>query len=113
MTSNTISKVWKEVEPKFQRDFNVRETLTLLTHNKLIWWSWGVNPNTVKNLTDKCLMFKVQGRKFKGFVCVTLGWEDLYQYHLVSNDYKLKETHEGIFFDELVSRIDDRIESVQ
>ncbi len=112
MNRNTISKVWNVVESKFQREFNVRETLSLVTYNKIIWFSWGVNLNTVKNLSDKCLLFKVNGRKFKGFVCVTLGWEDLYQVHLVSNDYQLKESMEGIFFDELVKRIDDRIESV-
>lgn len=110
MNAKTIAKVWSVVEPKFQREFNVGETMTLLKHNLGVWWSWGVNYNTIKNLGGKCLIFKPNGRYFKGFVCVTLGWEDLYQVHFVGNDYKIKHSMEGVYFDMLVNAIDEYIE---
>lgn len=112
MNVNTISKVWGIMEPHFQREFSVSETFKVLTHNRPIWWSWGVNKKTIKNLNSRCLMFKVQGRLFKGFVCITLGWEDLYQVRLITEKYTVKKEFTGIYFDELVQIIDDNIESV-
>jgi hypothetical protein len=111
MNVKTIAKVWAVVEPKFQREFNLSETYQVLTHNKVVWWSWGVNPSTIKNLDGKCMIFKPNGRYFKGFVCITLGWEDLYQVHFVSNDYKLKKSIEGLYFDMLVDAIDAEVET--
>jgi hypothetical protein len=111
MNRETIRKVWAVVEPKLQREFNPMETYQVLTHNKLVWWSWGVNVKSISNLDNKCLVFKPNGRYFKGFVCITLGWEDLYQVHYVSNDYKLKKSVEGLYFDMLVDTIDREIET--
>ena len=111
MNRETMSKVWSVVEPKFQREFNLTETYQVLTHNKIIWGSWGVNPNTLTNFVNKCLVFKPNGRYFKGFVCVTLGWDDVYQVHFVSNDYKLKKSVDGVYFDMLVDVIDGYIET--
>lgn len=111
MNQNTINKLWAVVEPKFQREFDVKETLAVLTHDKLVWWSWGVNPKTISSLGGKCLVFKPNGRYFKGFVCITLGWEDLYQVHFVSNDYKLKKSMDEVYFDNLVIAIDNEVET--
>jgi hypothetical protein len=110
MNRETIVKVWAVVGPKFQREFNVKETYQVLTYDKNVWGSWGVNLSTIKNLDDKCLIFKPNGRYFKGFVCITLGWEDLYQVHFVSNSYKLKKSVEGVYFDNLVITIDNEVE---
>jgi hypothetical protein len=111
MNQNTINKLWAVVEPKFQREFDVKETLAVLTHNKVVWWSWGTNPKSISNLGGKCLVFKPTGRYFKGFVCVTLAWDDIYQVHFVSNTYKLKKSVEGVYFDMLVDTIDAEIET--
>lgn len=111
MNRQTIAKVWSVVEPKFQRDFDLKETYQVLTHNKIVWWSWGVNPSTIKNLDDKCMIFKPNGRYFKGFVCITLGWDDVYQVHFVGNDYKLKKSVDGVYFDMLVNTIDAEVET--
>jgi hypothetical protein len=110
MNVKTIAKVWEVVEPKFQREFDVRQTLSVLTHDTNTWGSWGVNLGTIKNLGGKCMIFKPNGRYFKGFVCITLGWEDLYQVHFVSNSYKLKKSVEGVYFDDLVITIDNEVE---
>jgi hypothetical protein len=111
MRKETMSKVWSVVEPKFQREFNLTETYQVLTHNKMIWGSWGVNPNTLTNFVNKCLVFKPNGRYFKDFVCVTLGWDDVYQVHFVDGNYKLKESIDGVYFDMLVDVIDGYIET--
>ena len=111
MQGTTIIKLLSVIEPKFQREFNVRETLGVLTHDVFAWGSWGVTPTTLTNLRNQCLVFKPNGRYFKGFVCITLGWEDLYQVHFVSNDYKLKKTVEGVYFDMLFDVIDGEIET--
>jgi hypothetical protein len=125
MNQNTINKLWAVVEPKFQREFDVRGTLStlgqnkiestgtrlILTNNSIVWASWGVNPKTICSLGGKCLVFKPNGRYFKGFVCVTLGWEDLYQVHFVDNNYKLKKSVDGVYFDMLVGVIDAEVET--
>lgn len=111
MNNQTIVKLFSVVEPKFQRNFNTEETLKVLTHNKIVWWSWGVNPTTITNFRNECLVFKPNGRYFKGFVCVTLGWDDVYQVHFVSNTYKLKKSIEGVYFDMLVDVIDGEVET--
>jgi hypothetical protein len=110
MNQKSINKVWSVMEPMLQREFEVRETLRILTHNIPVWWSWGVNRGTISSLGGKCLLFKPKGRYFKGFVCITLGWDDVYQVHLVSNDYKLKKSIEGVYFDMLVDVIDGEVE---
>lgn len=111
MNRKTIQKLWGVVEPKSQREFNPQETYQVLTHNKIVWWSWGVNPTSISNLMNKCLVFKPNGRYFKGFVCVTLGWDDVYQVHFVTNEYKLKHSIDGVYFDMLVDTIDGYIET--
>lgn len=110
MNIKTIAKVCQVIDPKLERDFNPKHTLSVLTQNIGIWWSWGVNLSTIKNLSDKCLMFKPNGRYFKGFVCITLGWDDVYKVHFVSNDYKLTKSIEGVYFDMLVNVIDAEVE---
>lgn len=110
MNQNTINKLWAVVEPKFQREFDVKETLAVLTYNRPIWWSWGVTTSSVSSLGGKCLVFKPNGRYFKGFVCITLAWDDVYQVHYVSNDYKLKKSVEGVYFDMLVDTINAEVE---
>lgn len=111
MTRETISNLWKTVESKFQREFNPRETLNVLTYNKPTWWSWRVRPKSIKNFDGRCLVFRVKGQKFRGFVCITLGWEDLYHVHFVTDKFELKESMEGIYFDELAQRIDEKVKT--
>jgi len=111
MNRETIYKVWKGIEPLTQRDFNVHETLKVLTYNQNIWGSWGVNYRTLTNLKDKCLVFKPNGRYFKDFVCVTLGWDDVYQVHFMNSTYKVVKSIDGVYFDMLVDVIDGYIET--
>jgi hypothetical protein len=93
-----------------ERNFNTQETLMVLRHNRNIFWSWGVSK--MVNLQNKGLILKVSGHHHKGWVLVTLGWEDLYKVHIVSNSGKVLYKYEGIFFDDLVDIIDNRIEKI-
>lgn len=94
-----------------ERPFNTGETLQILSNNKAIFWSWGVS--NMVNLQNKGLLLKVSGNHHKGWVLVTLGWEDLYKVKIISNNGKVLNEYEGIFFDLLVEIIDNRIEKIK
>jgi hypothetical protein len=103
----------KKINHLFQREFEVSETLQVLTHNKTIYWSWGVNE--LLNCNNKGLLMKVNGHHHKDYVLVTLGWDDTYNIYFLDNDMNIpneNEKIEGIYFDQLVEVIDNRIERV-
>lgn len=95
---------------KAEREFSVSETVFLLQVNKSIFFSWGVSK--MINVNNKSLILNVSGHHHKGWVVITLGWEDLYKVFIVSTSGKLKNEYEGIFFDSLVEIIDNRIEKI-
>jgi hypothetical protein len=93
-----------------ERDFNLHETLTVLQHNMIVWFTWGVSKKV--GLHNKGLILKVSGHHHKGWVLVTLGWEDLYKVYIIGNNGQVLNKYEGIFFDNLVEVIDNRIEKI-
>jgi hypothetical protein len=111
MNIKTVYNVMGNIKPFTQREFNCHETLMVLTQNQNVWGSWGVNPRTICGLEKKCLVFKPNGRYFKDFVCVTLGWDDVYQVHFMNSTYKVVKSIEGVYFDMLVDVIDGYIET--
>jgi len=87
-----------------------------------IVWSWGAHGWTAT--TPNTLTFKVDGHHFKGIVCITLDEsQDLYNIHFFDN-YTIsgllknpKPTNKfqsltGIYCDQLVELIDERIELI-
>jgi hypothetical protein len=94
-----------------EREFDPRETLQLLQRYQFRFWSW--NANRFTNLENKGLLFKVQGNHHKGYVLITLGYDDTYKVHIVSTQGNVKDTYEGIYFDMLFETIDDRIERIE
>jgi hypothetical protein len=107
----THQQIWSDGMNKGERPFNTQETLLLLKHNQAIFFSWGVSK--MVNLQNKGLMFKVSGNHHKGWVLVTLGWEDLYKVFIVSNTGKYLNEYTGIFFEDLQEVIDNRIEKIK
>jgi hypothetical protein len=95
---------------KGEREFDLKETLSVLQYNRSIFWSWGVSK--MINLKNKGLMMKVSGHHHKGWVLITLGWEDLYKVYIISNSGKELNAYDGVFFDDLVEIIDNRIEKI-
>lgn len=100
------------LQPLLQREFDILDTVTLLKRTNInVWYSWGVSK--MVNVDDKGLLMKVRGHHHKGYVFVTLGWEDLFQVHIISTQGNIKESIEGIFFDNLQSIIDEKVERVK
>ena len=81
--------------------------MSILRAQVVILWSWGFqNPIAVEN----GLCFKVQGFKFRGVVKVKYDeGSDLFDVSYIKSG-KVIKTMEGIFFDELVSTIDEYVE---
>ena len=73
----------------------------------MVVWSWGFNsPTAVKN----GLRFKVQGFKFRGIVEVVYNeGSDLFDVSFIKSDNVIK-TIDGVFFDMLISVIDNYVE---
>lgn len=100
----------RKIDYLFQREFNVNETLNVLSHNKMIYWSWGVSH--LYNCNDKGLLMKVSGHHHKQYVLITLNWEDTYKVDYLNRNLKVIDTHESLYFDQLVEFIDNRIERI-
>ena len=73
----------------------------------MVMWSWGFHkPIAIEN----GLRFKVQGFKFNGTVEVVYNeGNDLFDIRFIKGN-KTVETIEGVFFDVLVSTIDEYVE---
>ena len=93
-----------------EREFNPTETVNLLKMYGFKFLSWG--PNSFRNLDDKVLTFKVQGHHHKGYVVITLGWDDTYTVRLISTRGNEKFKMEGVYFDMLFDVLDERIERI-
>lgn len=106
----THSEIFSKCLDKVERDFNPQDTLRILQHNKIIFYTWGVSK--MMNLQNKGLIIKVSGNHHKGWVLITLGWEDLYKVFILSNKGDVLDKYDGIFFDDLVEVIDNRIEKI-
>jgi hypothetical protein len=98
------------IKSKFEREFNTLETLAVLTHNQPIYFSWGVS-NRV-NFNNKALVLKSNARRHKGYIVITLAWNDTYSVYLVSTHGTLKKEFKEVYFDTLVETIDNEIEKV-
>ena len=107
----TQQQIISAVSNKFEREFDANETMKVLTHNLMTYLSWGVSKKF--NINNKGLMLKVSGHHHKGWVLITLGWDDTYCVYIVSNKGEIKDEYKNVFFDELTELIDDRIERIE
>jgi len=75
-----------------------------------IIWSWGFNsPMTI----DNGLLFKVEGFIHKGWVKVIYNeGRDLFDVTLLNYQMTIVKKIDGVYFDELVSVIDNEVEKV-
>ena len=108
MTNETIFKV---CFPLLEREFNLNETISVLTHNPSIFWSWGVSKR--QNLNDKGLLLDVNGHHHKGSVLITLSWNDTYSVYIINNRGKILDEYKEVYFDVLTEVIDNRIERIK
>ncbi len=96
--------------PLLKREFNTQETMQVLTYNKPIYWSWGVESKY--NINNKGLLLKVTGRHHRGLVLITLDWNDTYTVYIINMRKVILQTFEMVYFDQLVEIIDNRIEKI-
>jgi hypothetical protein len=99
------------VKSKFEREFNTKETLSVLMHNLSIFWSWGASGFT--DIENKALLFRVSGRHHKGYVLITLAYDDTYCVYIVNNQARVLDTYNMVYFDNLTEIIDNRIEKIK
>jgi hypothetical protein len=92
-------------------EFNTDETLSVLRSNLQTFWSWGVEK--IFNVEGRGLMMKVNGHHHKGWVLITLGWDDWYRVHILTQFGEVLDSYNGVGFDELIGVIDDRIERIE
>ena len=96
--------------PLLERKFDLRETLQVFNRNQPMYWSWGVSKKL--NIDDKGLLLKVSGNHHKGWVLISLGWNDTYTIHIISNKGEVLNEYKEIYWDMLADVIDDRIERI-
>ncbi len=94
-----------------EREFNLQETMALLKGSGSIYWSWGVSK--LMNFENKVLTLKVNGHHHKGYVFISLAWNDTYTVNIVSTHNNVKNTFKEVYFDMLVNTIDKEIEYVK
>lgn len=92
-------------------EFDTNETLHIIKSNPSIFMSWGVE--RIFSVNGRGLMIKVSGHHHKGWVLITLGGDDWYRIHILSDGGEVLDSYSEVCFDELVQNIDDRIEWVE
>lgn len=100
----------RKIDYLYEREFDTNQTLEVLTHNKPIYWTWGVSQ--LFNCNNKGLLMKVNGHHHKDYVLITLSWDDTYKVSYLNRELNVIGTDEMVYFDELVERIDNRIERI-
>ena len=107
----TTQELFSAVSNKFEREFDASETMRVLIHNMMRYFSWGVSKKY--NVNNKGLLLKVSGHHHKGWVLITLAWNDTYSVYIVSNKGEVKDEYKEVYFDELAELIDNRIERIE
>ena len=100
----------RKIDYLYQREFETSETLKVLTHNKMVYWSWGVSQ--LFNCNNKGLLMKVNGNHHKQYVLITLAWDDTYKVDYLNRNLKVIDTQTDVYFDQLMEMIDNRIERI-
>lgn len=93
-----------------EREFNLKETLNVLQHNKSIYFSWGVEK--LVNYFDKGLLMIVNGHHHQGVVLIRLSWDDTYSYFLLEDNGTIKSESHNVYYDELQHKLDKDIEYI-
>ena len=99
-----------ELVPKLEMEFDMNETLSVLKHDLRIYWSWDVSK--VVNLMGKGLILSVNGNHHKGYVMITLSYNDTYSVYIVNRLGRILNEYKMVYFDQLTEIIDNRIEKI-
>ncbi len=93
-----------------EREFDPKETMQWLKARPNVFLSWA--PRDFTKFENKVFFFKVSGHHHKGYVVITLAWDDTYTVRLVSNKWVEKSKFEMVYCDGLAELIDDKVEYI-
>lgn len=112
MQMNNKAEFYNKFKNEFsEREFDPTETMKWLTSNKTITGSWGFQKPT--NIMNKGLIFKVNGHHHKGWVLITLGWNDTYTLRFFSTQFKeTKNKITDVYCDVLQVVVDNAVEKI-
>jgi hypothetical protein len=99
------------------REMYIPDLMEIFNSQRMIYWSWGVDHT--KDLVDnvkrpKMFRMKVSGHHHKGYVYIFLNGMDLFDVYLTTTDEIIKDRTDemGLYFDQLVEWIDERVERI-
>lgn len=108
-TSQFLNRVKTEFA---EREFDPQETLKWLSINKVMLWSWGFEKPTA--ISTSGLAFKVNGHHHKGWVLITLAYNDTYTLRFFSQNFEeTKPKQTNVYCDELQERVDIVVERIE
>jgi len=113
--NNVGEKINVEEIVKSCREMNLQELISLLKSDIIVFFSWGAERFTVDNQKrPRMFRMKVNGHHHKGHVYIFVNGLDLFEVYLITLQgiIKMKTEGEGLYFDQLVKWIDDRIERI-
>lgn len=108
-------KINTEEIKKSCRELNPNELVSLLQSSPVRFMSWGASAFTIDNRQcTKMFRMKVNARHHKGHVYIFLNGLDLFDVYLTTLKGRVinKTPEEGLYFDQLVEWIDNKIEKI-
>lgn len=99
------------------REMYLPDLMSVLKSDIMKFWSWGVNTHTLtvdNRKTPRAFRMTVSGHHHKGYVYIFLNGLDLFDVYLTTKkDVIIKRTEEmGIYADQLVDWIDEKVERI-
>jgi hypothetical protein len=97
------------------REMDFDELMYILKSQIQKYWSWGAHNITVdKKKGMKVFRMNVQGHHHRGHVYITLNGMDLFDVYLTTTQGTIKQRTDemGIYNDQLVDWIDERVERI-
>jgi hypothetical protein len=105
------SKTYQAIKALLKDSINCNETMQQLKAGGIAkLMSWGARNYT--NIDNKALLFRVSGFKHKGYVLITLAYDDTYTVYLLKLNGEIVKTMEMVYCDELTDKIDEAVEKV-
>lgn len=91
--------------------YSANELYNAIRRNMTVW-SWGAHAWKLFETVNKnqALLFKVQGHHHKGYVMIVVNGADLFDVYLFTNGGEMKEKLEDIHVEDLIDRIDRKVE---
>jgi hypothetical protein len=103
-----MSITYESVSNKSVEFYSMNELASHMKRNVLCW-CWGITQYA--NFKDKILSLSVNAMKHKGYVWISVNGLDLFDIHILSWEYELKEKISNIYLEDLIEVIDSKIET--